>query len=140
MGDSTAGILLALARIVIWRHFATGGCRRGSDVLNQQYAAPRRRRIMNRRKVLLIVSLVLWTFLTNVGFALGSTKEVARTASSAVVSLVAYDSEGKRAAAGSGFIIRGDGLVVSNYHVVRGAHHVEVRLASGDSYDALGVV
>lgn len=37
---------------------------------------------------------------------------------------------------GSGFIISADGYILTNNHVVRGAHNITVRLASGDEYQA----
>ena len=43
-----------------------------------------------------------------------------------------FDSEG----AGSGFVIRQDGYVVTNWHVVQGADNVKVHLPNGRSYDA----
>ena len=43
-----------------------------------------------------------------------------------------FDSDG----AGSGFVIRPDGYVVTNWHVVQGADNVKVHLPSGRSYDA----
>ena len=42
------------------------------------------------------------------------------------------DSDG----AGSGFVIRSDGYVVTNWHVVQGADNVKVHLPNGRSYDA----
>ena len=43
-----------------------------------------------------------------------------------------FDSDG----AGSGFVIRTDGYVVTNWHVVQGADNVKVHLPNGRSYDA----
>ena len=40
------------------------------------------------------------------------------------------------ASAGSGFIIRADGHVVTNYHVVQGAESLRVSLYNGQEYDA----
>ena len=44
--------------------------------------------------------------------------------------------EFRRQGAGSGFIIRGDGLIVTNYHVVEGAKEVTVTLADKEEYPA----
>ena len=38
--------------------------------------------------------------------------------------------------AGSGFIIREDGYIVTNYHVIDGANAIKVTLYNGESYDA----
>ena len=43
-----------------------------------------------------------------------------------------FDADG----AGSGFVIRPDGYVVTNWHVVEGADNVKVHLPNGRSYDA----
>ena len=43
-----------------------------------------------------------------------------------------FDSDG----AGSGFVVRPDGYVVTNWHVVQGADNVKVHLPNGRSYDA----
>jgi serine protease Do len=40
---------------------------------------------------------------------------------------------------GTGFIISGDGEIVTNHHVIDGASSVEVKLADGRSYDAVVV-
>lgn len=40
------------------------------------------------------------------------------------------------ASSGSGFIITGDGFIVTNYHVIDGATSVKVTLYNGDTYDA----
>jgi serine protease Do len=44
--------------------------------------------------------------------------------------------EGAGAALGSGFVIRADGLIVTNRHVIAGAHAVRVRLAGGQEVAA----
>ena len=43
-----------------------------------------------------------------------------------------FDEEG----AGSGFVVRPDGYVVTNNHVIQGASEVQVHLPGGDTYDA----
>ena len=40
------------------------------------------------------------------------------------------------AAAGSGFVISSDGYVVTNYHVIEGAHTIKVTFCDGAEYDA----
>ena len=44
--------------------------------------------------------------------------------------------QGPRQGLGSGFIISGDGQIVTNHHVVDGAETVTVKLADGRSFDA----
>ena len=38
--------------------------------------------------------------------------------------------------AGSGFVVRPDGLIVTNFHVVQGVRQIKVHLPNGKSYDA----
>lgn len=38
--------------------------------------------------------------------------------------------------AGTGVVIRPDGYIVTNYHVIQGAHAIKVTLSNGDTYDA----
>ena len=40
---------------------------------------------------------------------------------------------------GSGFVLNGDGYIVTNEHVVRGATSIEVEFSNGDKYDAVVV-
>ena len=48
----------------------------------------------------------------------------------AVVVVIAYDSKGKPISQGSGFIVRPDGAVVTNYHVISNA--VDIKIKAGD--------
>lgn len=41
-----------------------------------------------------------------------------------------------RQGVGSGFIISGDGLIVTNHHVIEGAEQVTIKMADGEEYDA----
>lgn len=41
--------------------------------------------------------------------------------------------------AGTGVVIRPDGYIVTNYHVIQGARAIKVTLSSGDTYDAIVV-
>jgi len=48
----------------------------------------------------------------------------------AVVVVTAYDSKGEHISQGSGFIVRPDGAVVTNYHVISNA--VDIKVKAGD--------
>ena len=54
--------------------------------------------------------------------------------------LEAFEANGEVRGFGSGFIVRSDGIVVSNYHVIKGAAKVRVKTKSGKSYDVIGVI
>ena len=59
--------------------------------------------------------------------------------SGAVVQIVTSDSTGKELALGSGFLISPDGKIVTNYHVIKGAHSAVVKLADGAFFPVAGV-
>ncbi len=71
--------------------------------------------------------------------------DLARTLSPAVVNIVTTRRGASRlqmpgrpdgAGLGSGFIVRADGLVLTNHHVIRGADAIQVRLTSDSTYEA----
>lgn len=66
--------------------------------------------------------------------------EVVSSTSDAVVQIVVSDSTGKETALGSGFIVSADGRVVTNYHVIKGAHSAIVRLTNGAFFPVQGVI
>jgi Trypsin-like peptidase domain len=41
---------------------------------------------------------------------------------------------------GSGFIVDPSGVIATNFHMIAGANHVEVKLENGEIFDAVGVV
>lgn len=66
-------------------------------------------------------------------------RDIAARATPAVVTIHAL-AGGDEVASGSGFLIRSDGTVVSNFHVVRDADALQVELASGERFDAVYVL
>lgn len=74
-----------------------------------------------------------------VGQDLPSTREIAAAARPAVVSVRGLDG-GEALTSGTGFVVREDGVIVSNLHVVRGAETLEVELSSGETYDQVYVL
>ncbi|NBO64982.1 MAG: serine protease [Acidobacteria bacterium] len=65
---------------------------------------------------------------------------VAQRSHSAVVTVVSYDGDNRQLSLGSGFVIREDGLIVTNYHVIKSASAVEVANPSIGKYRVRGVV
>ena len=51
--------------------------------------------------------------------------------SKAVVVVIAYDEKGNAISQGSGFVVRRDGVVVTNYHVISNARDIKVK--AGDN-------
>jgi hypothetical protein len=56
--------------------------------------------------------------------------KIFRENSKAVVVIVTYDSQGNAAGIGSGFIVRSDGAVVTNYHVIGNAKDIRIKVGS----------
>jgi tetratricopeptide (TPR) repeat protein len=59
-----------------------------------------------------------------------SLPELIRRVKPSVVSVVTYDARGNVSVTGSGFFIR-PGQIVTNLHVIEGAHHAEIRTFDG---------
>lgn len=56
----------------------------------------------------------------------------------AVVTIAGFDSAGQSLGTGTGFFVRKNQLV-TNYHVLAGAHRAEVKTARGNTYSVLGI-
>jgi hypothetical protein len=69
-----------------------------------------------------------------------SVVNIVKTTSEAVVLITIFDSFGKESALGSGFLVSSDGKVVTNYHVVRGAHAATVKLTNGAFFKVDGII
>ncbi len=66
--------------------------------------------------------------------------DIAREQGQAVVVIEALDANGNVVGQGSGFIVTPKGAVVTNLHVVQGAHTVRVKLPNGDVYKTQDMV
>jgi len=64
-----------------------------------------------------------------------TTTEIAARSGPATVTIVAFNSAGKEVGQGSGFIVRSDGVIVTNWHVMSGATSASVRLKTGETFD-----
>ena len=59
-----------------------------------------------------------------------TTAQIAKLAIPAVVVVENYNENGEKAGQGSGYVLSGDGVVITNYHVIRGASALTVKLPS----------
>src|SRR5205823_14805041 len=59
---------------------------------------------------------------------------------SAVVLVEVFDGTGKAIATGSGFFVSKDGMLLTNFHVIKGANKIVVKLESGAMYEVAGVL
>ncbi len=66
-----------------------------------------------------------------------STADVAHAATPATVTILTMTADGDTLAQGSGFVIQPDGVIVTNYHVMRGAGAAEVRFPQGKRYSSV---
>jgi S1-C subfamily serine protease len=90
-----------------------------------------------------------WTLLSLAFFALLparaqqaplSAGDIYKKASPAVVLIEVYGLDGKVSGAGSGFLVSGDGKIITNYHVIAHTKQATVRLANQDAYDTVQVL
>jgi S1-C subfamily serine protease len=66
-------------------------------------------------------------------------KQILQRESPGIVTVFAVDNKAKPFALGSGFIIRSNGLVITNYHVIRGASDAQIKLQTGEIYENVRV-
>jgi hypothetical protein len=69
-----------------------------------------------------------------------STADIAANSIPATVTIVTIGSAGDTIAQGSGFLIRQDGVIVTNFHVMRGASTASITLASRERFDRVRVL
>lgn len=78
-----------------------------------------------KQRLLFFALILLITFYPAVSFA--DADRIFKENSKAVVVVIAYDQRGNPISQGSGFIVRADGAVVTNYHVISNARNIKVK-------------
>lgn len=66
--------------------------------------------------------------------------ELTRSMAPAVVFIGNVGPNGQVASIGSGFVVDPDGVIVTNYHVIEGAHGLQVKMKDGEVYDRVDVL
>jgi tetratricopeptide (TPR) repeat protein len=96
---------------------------------------------MLKRKLPLWLALVLLSTLPKAAPAQETLPELIRRVKPAVVAVVTYDAKNEVHMTGSGFFIR-PGQVLTNLHVIEGAHRAEIRTLDGKgrTYPADGIL
>jgi tetratricopeptide (TPR) repeat protein len=77
----------------------------------------------------LSVSAAIIFFLSS-GVCWGDADKVYKESSPSVVVIIAIDREGRSVSQGSGFVVREDGAVVTNYHVISRATEIKIKIGS----------
>jgi S1-C subfamily serine protease len=60
--------------------------------------------------------------------------------SPAVVRIIIYDKRGRHRGRGSGFFISKEGVLITNYHVIKRAYSAKVRTIDGEYFDIKGII
>jgi tetratricopeptide (TPR) repeat protein len=95
----------------------------------------------NMRKYLPHILIISFVFLLTptVSFADAEANRIFKLNSKAVVMVTSYDEQGNAIAQGSGFIVKRDGVVVTNYHVIGMASDIKVK-AGNKIFDVEGLI
>lgn len=62
-------------------------------------------------------------------------KQILKREAAAIATVYSLDQTGKAFAMGTGFIVRSNGVIVTNYHVIDGAYGGQIKLKTGEIYD-----
>ena len=66
--------------------------------------------------------------------------EIAKLLKSSVVYIETFDQNGKETGVASGFIYEQNGKIGTNYHVIKEANSIKVRLSTGQDYDVVNIL
>jgi hypothetical protein len=92
------------------------------------------------RKLKLSLIYFLFILLAGHAFAEVNLTHLVENIRPAVVTVITYDKDKKPLSQGSGFFIDANGHLVTNYHVLEGADHAEVKTYSGRKYPIKSVI
>jgi S1-C subfamily serine protease len=87
--------------------------------------------------MLSVISLLATFIIPAVCFA--KADDIFRENNKAVVVVIAYDDLGKPISQGSGFVVREDGVVVTNHHVISRARKIKIKVAQ-KLFDVRGII
>jgi tetratricopeptide (TPR) repeat protein len=90
--------------------------------------------------VKIVFALLLLFFFSPSTIAQDALPKLVKTIQPAVVTVFAYDSEGKLNRQGSGFFINQEGQFITNCHVLEGASRAEVKTFLGNRYQVKGIL
>ena len=91
------------------------------------------------RKYLLHVLIISFVFLLAPAVSFADADRIFKLNNKAVVVVTAYDEKGNAISQGSGFIVKRDGVVVTNYHVIGMASDIKVK-AGNKIFDVEGLI
>jgi len=91
------------------------------------------------RKYLLHILIISFIFLLAPTVSFADADRIFKLNSKAVMMVTAYDEKGNEIGRGSGFIVRRDGAVVTNYHVIGMASDIKVK-AGNKVLDVEGLI
>jgi len=93
-----------------------------------------------RKKTLqyILIPFLLIVFNT-AGYPESDTPEEIFARESGSVVLIAAGADNNRLSIGTGFIVREDGLIATNYHIIRGSRNIGIKMKNGRTYEHVQV-
>lgn len=92
------------------------------------------------RLALLLAGMSVWFPVRILAQESATLKDIIQRESPAIVSVYNLDAQGKLRGTGTGFIVRADGIVITNFHVIAGARSALIKLKNGEVYDRVSVI